>query len=119
MLRWTSSELLAPLQALAWQRCSLQPQKLGQIPSELTPVQQDELHGLQDLARAWRVAEQLEYGMVGLNDVLITDPVAPFGGMKEVRAHPGLFAEEISGQKPAAADLPYCTTLHGAIKALA
>ena len=39
----------------------------------------------QDLARAWRVAEQLEYGMVGLNDVLITDPVAPFGGMKEVR----------------------------------
>ncbi len=42
---------------------------------------------MQDLARAWRVAEQLEYGMVGLNDVLITDPVAPFGGMKEVR-HP-------------------------------
>ena len=42
---------------------------------------------MQDLARAWRVAEQLEYGMVGLNDVLITDPVAPFGGMKEVRQH--------------------------------
>lgn len=30
------------------------------------------------------MAEALEYGMVGLNDVMITDPVAPFGGMKQV-----------------------------------
>lgn len=36
-----------------------------------------------DLARSWRVAEALDYGMVGLNEVLITDAVAPFGGIKE------------------------------------
>jgi succinate-semialdehyde dehydrogenase / glutarate-semialdehyde dehydrogenase len=37
----------------------------------------------QDLARSWRVAEALEYGMVGLNEVAITSEVAPFGGMKQ------------------------------------
>lgn len=36
-----------------------------------------------DLSRAWRVAEELEYGMVGLNEVAITSEVAPFGGVKE------------------------------------
>lgn len=35
-----------------------------------------------DLARAWRVGEALEYGMVGLNTGLITTEVAPFGGVK-------------------------------------
>lgn len=37
----------------------------------------------QDLGRAWRVMEQLEYGMVGVNDGLISTEVAPFGGVKE------------------------------------
>ena len=36
-----------------------------------------------DLARAWRVMERLEYGMVGLNTGLISTEVAPFGGIKE------------------------------------
>jgi succinate-semialdehyde dehydrogenase/glutarate-semialdehyde dehydrogenase len=36
-----------------------------------------------DLARAWRVAEALEYGIVGLNTGLISTTVAPFGGVKE------------------------------------
>jgi succinate-semialdehyde dehydrogenase / glutarate-semialdehyde dehydrogenase len=36
-----------------------------------------------DLARSWRVAEGLEYGIVGLNTGLISTEVAPFGGMKE------------------------------------
>ncbi|KAG2452440.1 hypothetical protein HYH02_002683 [Chlamydomonas schloesseri] len=36
-----------------------------------------------DLARAWRVAEELEFGMVGLNEVAITSEVAPFGGLKQ------------------------------------
>ncbi|HVE48805.1 MAG TPA: NAD-dependent succinate-semialdehyde dehydrogenase [Casimicrobiaceae bacterium] len=36
-----------------------------------------------DLARAWRVAEALEYGMVGVNTGLITTEVAPFGGVKQ------------------------------------
>jgi succinate-semialdehyde dehydrogenase/glutarate-semialdehyde dehydrogenase len=36
-----------------------------------------------DLARTWRVAEALEYGIVGINTGLISTTVAPFGGMKE------------------------------------
>jgi succinate-semialdehyde dehydrogenase/glutarate-semialdehyde dehydrogenase len=35
-----------------------------------------------DLARAWRVSEALEYGIVGLNTGIISTEVAPFGGMK-------------------------------------
>lgn len=36
-----------------------------------------------DLRRIWRVAEALEYGMVGVNTGLISNEVAPFGGVKE------------------------------------
>lgn len=36
-----------------------------------------------DYARIWRVAEALEYGMVGINTGMISTPVAPFGGIKE------------------------------------
>ncbi len=36
-----------------------------------------------DIGRAWRIAEQLEAGMVGVNTGLITTQVAPFGGVKE------------------------------------
>ncbi|WP_017936895.1 NAD-dependent succinate-semialdehyde dehydrogenase [Zestomonas thermotolerans] len=36
-----------------------------------------------DLARAWRVSEALEYGMVGLNEGLISTELAPFGGIKQ------------------------------------
>lgn len=36
-----------------------------------------------DLSRAWRVAERLQYGMVGVNEVAITSEVAPFGGVKQ------------------------------------
>ena len=36
-----------------------------------------------DIGRVWRVAEGLEYGMVGVNTGLITTEVAPFGGVKE------------------------------------
>ena len=36
-----------------------------------------------DLGRSWRVAEALEYGIVGLNTGLISTEVAPFGGIKE------------------------------------
>jgi len=35
-----------------------------------------------DLSRAWRVAEALEYGMVGINTGLISTAIAPFGGVK-------------------------------------
>jgi succinate-semialdehyde dehydrogenase / glutarate-semialdehyde dehydrogenase len=36
-----------------------------------------------DQARSWRVAEALEYGIVGLNTGLVSTEVAPFGGIKE------------------------------------
>ena len=36
-----------------------------------------------DLSRVWRVAEALEYGMVGVNVGLIANEVAPFGGVKQ------------------------------------
>jgi succinate-semialdehyde dehydrogenase/glutarate-semialdehyde dehydrogenase len=36
-----------------------------------------------DLARAWRIAEALEYGIVGVNEGIISNELAPFGGMKE------------------------------------
>jgi succinate-semialdehyde dehydrogenase/glutarate-semialdehyde dehydrogenase len=37
----------------------------------------------QDLGRIFRVASALEYGMVGINEGLITTEVAPFGGVKQ------------------------------------
>jgi succinate-semialdehyde dehydrogenase / glutarate-semialdehyde dehydrogenase len=36
-----------------------------------------------DLSKVWRVAEALEYGMVGINTGLISTEVAPFGGIKQ------------------------------------
>jgi succinate-semialdehyde dehydrogenase/glutarate-semialdehyde dehydrogenase len=36
-----------------------------------------------DIGRIWRVAEQVEYGIVGVNTGIISTEVAPFGGVKE------------------------------------
>ncbi|MCX2831468.1 NAD-dependent succinate-semialdehyde dehydrogenase [Microbulbifer thermotolerans] len=36
-----------------------------------------------DIGRIWRVAEALEYGMVGINEGIISNEMAPFGGIKE------------------------------------
>ena len=36
-----------------------------------------------DIGRVWRVAEALEYGIVGINEGIISTEVAPFGGIKE------------------------------------
>lgn len=36
-----------------------------------------------DIGRVWRVSEALEYGMVGINEGLISTEIAPFGGVKE------------------------------------
>ncbi|MFV0575227.1 MAG: NAD-dependent succinate-semialdehyde dehydrogenase [Vibrio sp.] len=49
----------------------------------------DTIYGLaayfysQDMNRIWRVAHRLEYGMVGVNEGIISTEVAPFGGMKQ------------------------------------
>jgi succinate-semialdehyde dehydrogenase / glutarate-semialdehyde dehydrogenase len=36
-----------------------------------------------DIGRVWRIAEALEYGIVGINEGLISTEVAPFGGVKQ------------------------------------
>jgi succinate-semialdehyde dehydrogenase/glutarate-semialdehyde dehydrogenase len=36
-----------------------------------------------DVGRVWRVAEALEYGIVGINEGIISNETAPFGGVKE------------------------------------
>ena len=36
-----------------------------------------------DVGRVWRVADALEYGIVGINEGIISTELAPFGGMKE------------------------------------
>ncbi len=36
-----------------------------------------------DIGRIWRVAESLDYGMVGINEGVISNAAAPFGGMKQ------------------------------------
>src|SRR5207237_5954635 len=36
-----------------------------------------------DIGRIWRVAEALEYGIIGINEGIISTEIAPFGGMKE------------------------------------
>lgn len=56
---------------------------------EAISLANDTVHGLAaylysgDLARSLRVAEALESGMVGINRGLISDPAAPFGGVKQ------------------------------------
>lgn len=37
----------------------------------------------QDLSRGMRISEKLDFGMIGLNRGLVSDPAAPFGGMKQ------------------------------------
>lgn len=41
-----------------------------------TPLPHPPTHTPQDLSRAWQVAERLEYGMVGVNEVAITSEVS-------------------------------------------
>jgi succinate-semialdehyde dehydrogenase/glutarate-semialdehyde dehydrogenase len=49
----------------------------------------DTIYGLvaylytKDLSRGMRVSEKLDFGMIGLNRGLVSDPAAPFGGMKQ------------------------------------
>jgi succinate-semialdehyde dehydrogenase/glutarate-semialdehyde dehydrogenase len=57
--------------------------------AEAIAVANDTEHGLvayvfsRDLRRAMRVAEGIETGMVGLNRGVVSDPAAPFGGVKQ------------------------------------
>ncbi|WP_271270461.1 NAD-dependent succinate-semialdehyde dehydrogenase [Aliamphritea hakodatensis] len=57
--------------------------------SEATDIANDTDSGLagylysRDISRVWRVAEALEYGMVGVNTGAVSNEVAPFGGIKQ------------------------------------
>jgi succinate-semialdehyde dehydrogenase/glutarate-semialdehyde dehydrogenase len=57
--------------------------------AEAVAIANDTPYGLsayfytRDLGRTWRVAEALEYGIVGINTGFISTEVAPFGGVKE------------------------------------
>ncbi len=57
--------------------------------AEVIRLSNDTRYGLaayffgRDHARIWRVAEALEYGMIGINTGMISTTVAPFGGVKE------------------------------------
>ncbi len=56
---------------------------------EVIALANDTIYGLAaylytgDLARGMRISEAIEYGMVGINRGLISDPAAPFGGVKQ------------------------------------
>ncbi|NOZ43432.1 MAG: NAD-dependent succinate-semialdehyde dehydrogenase [Alphaproteobacteria bacterium] len=56
---------------------------------EVVAAANDTIYGLaayfysQNLGRVWRVAEALDYGMVGINEGIISTEVAPFGGIKQ------------------------------------
>src|SRR5690625_7992189 len=49
----------------------------------------DTIYGLaayfysRDIGRIWRVAEALEYGMIGINSGILSNEAAPFGGVKQ------------------------------------
>ncbi len=57
--------------------------------SDVIDLANDTQYGLaayfysRDIGRVWRVAERLEYGMVGINEAVISNEMAPFGGVKE------------------------------------
>jgi Aldehyde dehydrogenase family len=48
--------------------------------------------GARDIGRIWRVAEALEYGIVGINEGIISTEIAPFGGIKESGIGPTLWS---------------------------
>lgn len=60
-----------------------------QKEEEAVAMANDSQYGLasyfysRDMARCWRMAEALEYGMVGVNTGVLSSESAPFGGMKE------------------------------------
>src|SRR5690606_23524507 len=58
-------------------------------PAEVVREANDTIYGLaayfyaSNLSRVWRVAEALEYGMVGINTGRMSSEAAPFGGVKQ------------------------------------
>ncbi|MFD0986273.1 NAD-dependent succinate-semialdehyde dehydrogenase [Methyloligella solikamskensis] len=78
-MRITSEEIFGPVAALV----------RFEAESEAIDLANDTPFGLaayvfsENLSRAWRVAEKLEAGMVGVNEGIFSNEAAPFGGIKE------------------------------------
>ena len=53
------------------------------LPGNATPYGLASYFYSRDLGRVWRMAEALEYGIVGINVGIISIESAPFGGMKD------------------------------------
>jgi succinate-semialdehyde dehydrogenase/glutarate-semialdehyde dehydrogenase len=57
--------------------------------AEVLAMANDTVYGLaayvytHDMGRIWRLSETLEYGMIGMNNITIVAPQAPFGGVKQ------------------------------------
>lgn len=73
-----SEEIFGPLSAIA----------LFDTEEEALALANDSAHGLaayfytRTISRVFRFAESLQYGMIGINDTLLSHPQAPFGGVK-------------------------------------
>ena len=57
----------------------MKPCKWPTIPNSVSPA----TFYSRDIGRIWRVGEALEYGIVGINEGIISNEMAPFGGVKE------------------------------------
>lgn len=68
---------------------SVAPLILFEAEEEAVKIANDTPYGLagyiytRSIDRAWRIGEQLEFGVVGINAGVVSNEVAPFGGMKE------------------------------------
>ena len=74
-----SEETFGPVAGIA--RFTSEPEAIRQAND--TPYGLAAYFYSRDVGRIWRVAEALEYGMVGINTGFISTEVAPFGGVKE------------------------------------
>jgi succinate-semialdehyde dehydrogenase / glutarate-semialdehyde dehydrogenase len=78
-MRFAQEETFGPVAPLF--RFETEPEALALANS--TPYGLAAYFYARDIGRVWRVAEGLEFGIVGVNEGLISTEVAPFGGMKE------------------------------------
>jgi succinate-semialdehyde dehydrogenase/glutarate-semialdehyde dehydrogenase len=74
-----SEETFGPVAGIA--RFTSEPEAITQAND--TPYGLAAYFYSRDVGRIWRVAEALEYGILGINTGVISTEVAPFGGVKE------------------------------------
>ena len=88
MNRRYASAMLAAVTFLLHRRVERRLHMLAALFDEAIALANDTEYGLvayvytSDIKRAFRVCEKLETGMIGLNQGLVSNPAAPFGGVK-------------------------------------